>query len=343
MNIVMKFHKYLLASLLAASAMAGFSACDEDQDYPPVVCPDLGGDGKAATPLTVSGGRALYTQEFSSSRSEIPYWVTGYIVGIIDTKVSNTASPTSATFTAPFAVATNILIAQSPDCADYEDCLCVQLKGAVRTALNLTDNPANLGKRVTIRGYFEKYCSMAGMKDCDMYNWGDEPTPPAPVEGQIYSALAEGDAALTEGWTIDNVNLGSLSRVWSWKEYSGKHYLNGSGYSGSAVACEAYAVSPVIDLTGVTEAAAAFDHAAKFQTTLRTLCGLVVREEGATAWTMLTIPTWPEAGSWAFANSGSVDLSAYNGKKIQIAFKYASTAEGADTWEIKNLVVTGKK
>ena len=55
---------------------------------------------------------------------------------------------------------------------------------------------------------------------------------------------------------------------------------------------------------------------------------------------MLTIPTWPEAGSWTFAASGSIDLSVYAGKKIQVAFKYGSSAAGADTWEIKNLTFT---
>ena len=86
-----------------------------------------------------------------------------------------------------------------------------------------------------------------------------------------------------------------------------------------------------------------FDHAAKFQTTLKTLCGVVVREEGSKTWTALTVPTWPEAGAWTFVNSGAISLEAYAGKKIQVGFKYSSSADGADTWEIKNLVITGKK
>lgn len=57
----------------------------------------------------------------------------------------------------------------------------------------------------------------------------------------------------------------------------------------------------------------------------------------------LTVPVWPTAGSWTFANSGNVDLKAYDGKKVQIAFKYASSTDGADTWEVKNLKVTGTK
>lgn len=49
------------------------------------------------------------------------------------------------------------------------------------------------------------------------------------------------------------------------------------------------------------------------------------------------------AGSWTWSWSNVIDLKAYAGKKIQIGFKYGSTAEGADTWEIRNLYVSGQK
>ena len=65
--------------------------------------------------------------------------------------------------------------------------------------------------------------------------------------------------------------------------------------------------------------------------------------EGSKEWTEIKIPVWPEAGSWSFADSGVLDLSAFDGKKVQLAFKYASSAEGADTWEIKAVKLTGVK
>lgn len=171
---------------------------------------------------------------------------------------------------------------------------------------------------------------------------GDTPTPP--VTGAVYTALGEADAELTAGWTIENISMEGIEYVWQWKEYNGKHYLNGAAFNNNqANPAEAYCISPVIDLSGYTGCSLSFDHAAKFQTTLRTLCGVVAREEGATAWTKLNIPAWPEAGSWTFANSGAVSLSDFDGKKVQIAFLYKSTVEGADTWEIKNLAVTGNK
>lgn len=164
-----------------------------------------------------------------------------------------------------------------------------------------------------------------------------------PVGGTIVSMLGEDDAECN--WTYDNGTLPEgLSYVWQWKEYSGKHYLNGSAYANKTnFAATAYAISPVIDLTGVTGANVTFDHAAKFQTTLTKLCKFAVRIEGTTAWTEIDIPAWPEAGAWTFANAGTIDLKAYDGKKIQIAFKYGSSADGADTWEIKNVKVNGTK
>ena len=167
---------------------------------------------------------------------------------------------------------------------------------------------------------------------------GDTPNPPAQSE-EIYKGLVSN----LDDWALLDITLPEGGTyVWSWKDYQGSGYLNGSGYLGAPKECEAYAYT-AIDLTGYTAATVTFDHAAKFQTTLTTMCGLVVREQGTSAWTMLTIPTWPTAGAWTFANSGSIDLAAYAGKKIEIGFKYASTATGADTWEIKNFIVNGSK
>lgn len=163
---------------------------------------------------------------------------------------------------------------------------------------------------------------------------GETPVDPTPGTGTLYEGLGEDDA--TCDWTFDET-------VWSWKGYNNKYYLNASAFGkDEAIGNTYYAVSPVIDLSEAKSAFLTFDHAAKFQTTLRNLCGAVVRLEGATEWTALTIPTWPEAGSWTFVSSGDIDLSAYAGKKIQLGFKYASSDAGADTWEIKNLKISGE-
>lgn len=180
----------------------------------------------------------------------------------------------------------------------------------------------------------------------ELYLMGEEGsvvTPPdQPTEKHLYSGLLETSKECD--WTFTNVTLPEgMENVWSWRSYNNQYYLNATAHNseegGVQPASEAYAVSPVIDLTGAKKAVLTFEHAAKFQTTLRDLCGVCVREEGTEAWTELTVPTWPEAGSWTFVNAGKIDLSAYDGKKVQLALKYGSSVDGADTWEIRNLYI----
>lgn len=225
-------------------------------------------------------------------------------------------------------------------------CIGVQLpNNAVRPVLNLKENPDNYKKPVKLRGDVLQYSGVTGLKNTSAYvlDGVQGPAEPEQPEGDlIYSGLSE-DATSID-WTFDNVLLPeSVKEIWTWKSYSNKYYLNGSAFGSTLAASEAYAISPVIDLTGKTSANVAFDHAAKFQTTIKELCGLVVREAGSSDWSTLVIETWPPLDNkWTWVNSGAIDLSAFAGKKIEIAFKYGSSTAGADTWEIKNVKVTGK-
>lgn len=133
-----------------------------------------------------------------------------------------------------------------------------------------------------------------------------------------------------------------------WSYNSG--YLKGSGYvSGAVNACEGLAVSPVIDLTSCSAATLDFQQAFNQYRINNQLIEVadfngyayvMVKEDGAADWTELAVPTAPAAFSWDFYSNEQIDLAAYVGKKIQIAFKYVSTEECAGTWEIKNITVS---
>ncbi len=98
---------------------------------------------------------------------QIPAIVTGYIVGAV-----NSAPETGSQFGADATIATNILISDNPDTNDYTECLIVQLpSGAIRTALNLVDNPGNYKKQVKITGSVEKYFRVAGLKSVTAYEF----------------------------------------------------------------------------------------------------------------------------------------------------------------------------
>ena len=139
-------------------------------------------------------------------------------------------------------------------------------------------------------------------------------------------------------FSINDVELGGLSYVWQYDDrYS---CMKASAFVGGAKESESWLVSPKIDLTSATAPALTFEHAVNYAngTAVEALT-LWVKEYGAADWTQLTIPTHATSDSWTFFSAGNVDLVAYVGKKIQIGFKYTSTAAGASTWEVKNVVV----
>lgn len=307
------------------------------------------GDGTEASPYSASQVNAMETVTGTNLYTGV--WVNGYIVGYVDTGIKSYATDESSKFTVPATVATNLLLANTPDETDWNKCISVNLPSGsdARTQLNLKDNAGNLGKLLTIQGTVTRYVGLSGVKEPTSFKLGegggDTPTPPTGDETVIYSSLGKALTAMPTDWTIDNVSLsGSLTNVWTWKVYNNSGYLNASAYvGGTNNPSLAYAISPVIDLTGYKTAKASFRHAAKFQTTLKELSGFVVRESGSTTWTEMTIPEWPAAGAWTFVGSGDIDLSAFAGKKIQVAFKYGSSAAGADTWEINDIEISGSK
>ena len=296
-------------------------------------------------------------------------WDSSYNYMTASAYVSGTSYATDATLTSPVIDLTN-----ATDCAltmtniinkgGVDACkIYVQEVGGARVALDVQPMPAGTswekiegtaslkafdGKKIQIiLNYVSTTSNCPTWEVCNVYidGNGTGSTTPVVPGAHVYQGLLESSASLT-GWTLETVEeCAEVENIFSWKTYNNSSYLNGTTnlggtpYSGSAIA-----YSEVIDLTEYTELTATFEHCAKFQTALKDLCWFGVREEGATDWTKLTIPTWPEAGAWTWANAGTIDLSAYNGKKIQLCFWYEGSATlGADTWEIRNVYVDGSK
>ena len=181
--------------------------------------------------------------------------------------------------------------------------------------------------------------SLSGITDPDP---GTDPgTDPDPDDTKVeYNWLAS-DAASMGDWTIENIELPSGgSYVWSWREYKGNQYLNGSAYiKGVNYAAKAYAWSPEVSFADVETATLSFSHAAKFQTTCRELCMIAVKDMATGAIEDIPIVNWQKPGEWEFVSSGDIDLSEFSGKKVKIGLKYESTASGADTWEINDMTL----
>lgn len=303
--------------------------------------PIVGGDGSKNDPYTV----AQLLQQGAPSVAQANKWVKGYIVGFIPDK-----SLADAVFSATGAVETNIVIGATADANTANAVLPVQLPaGAIRSGLNLSANPGMLGKEVLLQGSVEKYFGACGLKGVtaaivDGKTIGEEGNEPStPIGDAIFS---ETFASSQGAFTIENIVMPeALSFIWN-------HDANYKCMKASAFAsntnhdADSRLISPEIDLTGFKSVAAAFDQACNFfadiETAKKEATFEVSADNGAT-WTALTVPSFPASLSWSFTNSGSIDLSAYAGKKIKVAFHYTGTATKCGTWEVKNLVVSGTK
>ena len=91
-------------------------------------------------------------------------WIYGYIVG-------GDLSSSSVSFKAPFSSRTNIAVSSRSSAGDRSACMSVQLqKGKIRDALNLVDNPDNLGKEVFLKGdIVESYYGIPGIQNITEY------------------------------------------------------------------------------------------------------------------------------------------------------------------------------
>ena len=200
-----------------------------------------------------------------------------------------------------------------------------------------------VGGKVTLVGAYTLYTnSNTGSStpevvdaDIESFEGGSSETPAGDA---IYSesfASGQGD------WTIENKNLPEgLSAVWAYNEQY--KCMLASGYSNNEnFDSESWLISPVIDLAGQASAYLEFDQAVNFFSDIATAkkqAVVKIREENG-SWTDLNIPQYPTALSWTFLNSGSIDIKAYAGKKIQIAFVYISTSAKAGSWEVNNVKI----
>ena len=123
--------------------------------------------------------------------------------------------------------------------------------------------------------------------------------------------------------------------------------MTGNAFKIAGKTADAYAVSPVFDLTNrIKPISITQTFAYNFITVAQVpeYFTIAVREEGATEWTVLTAAPAPEAmNKWTYVDDYAIDLGAYEGKKIQIGYHYVADGTVCGGWRIKNFLVKGKK
>ena len=185
----MKLNKIFAAFMLIAAV--AFSACTTNN--PPVgPGPGTGNNSGGNNPGGGNGsstGQGTLESPFTADdvitlngSKTGTYYVEAYIVG----QIAGKSLTDNAEFTAPFSGSTNddgsvnpyntnLLIASAAGATDVAKCVPVQLpSGALRSGLNLVENPDMLGQKILIYGSLEKYFGAPGIKSPSYALVGDK-------------------------------------------------------------------------------------------------------------------------------------------------------------------------
>ena len=301
------------------------------------------GSGTLEDPYNVAAGIGLQSEEPIA-------WVHGYIVGAVKSGMTTVSSNNDINWSAPFDLATNVLIADDASCKEISQCIIVNLPAGkpLRAQVNLMDNPGNLGKHLAVNGKLRKYFGQAGLRDSNgteadfVLEGGDTPpTPPTPGTGIFSESFANGQGQ----FTIHDVLLPSeLTYVWT-HDASRKHMKASSFKSNTPYKAESWLVSPKIDLSNVGSAVLTFEQAINYADPEGRIHVMVSNnfdgEIASADWSELVFDQWPvNDGSWSFVTT-TIDLTAFVNHAVTIAFKYTSEAsqDKCPTWEVKNVVV----
>lgn len=158
------------------------------------------GNGTEEKPYSVEELRNI---DLSKEVSNI--YVVGYIVGSLANGSKN-----NAIFGAEGAVNTNLIIADSADETSVDNCASIQLpNNDIRTALNLKDNPDNIGRKVMIGGTGKVYCSLNGINPSSSYKFLDEKKSP----GLYFEEIAVRESVKKEEYTQEVKNPNNLSPI----------------------------------------------------------------------------------------------------------------------------------
>jgi hypothetical protein len=129
-------------------------SADRTEDDPPLI------KGSKRDPYTVA--EALVNQ------GETAAWVKGYIVGAFDGAISRFVTDTTG------QVRTNVALADLAGETDVSNMLPVNITlVSLKNALNITDNPGNIGREVMIKGDLAAYYSVPGLRETKAYQFPD--------------------------------------------------------------------------------------------------------------------------------------------------------------------------
>lgn len=173
-------------------------------------------------------------------------------------------------------------------------------------------------------------------------------THPSVTPSVVYLKKDFNDLNLTSGgWTSYTITNGSVN--WSVGTFSNTStpFAKISGYvQGGNRDSECWLISPPMDLSKSTKPYVMFQTAAKFPgNALEILLSsdYVSGLPSTGVWNSpenpYTLSPAPNTGGFVWTPSGKIDLSTWKSPTVRVAFRYSSTAAGATTYELDDILI----
>ena len=298
------------------------------------------GSGTADDPYNVAAGIGLQSEEPIA-------WVHGYIVGAVKSGLSSVTGNADINWSAPFDLATNVVIADDASCNEISQCIIVNLPAGkpLRTQVNLMDNPGNLGKHLAVNGKLRKYFNQAGLRDsngteADFVLEGGV-TPPGPgTGGEVQSLPYFQSFATSFGTYMTYDEFGSQSWMIDYSTAKMTGYENSTNYAN-----EDWLISSPVALTGVSDVMLKMVYIGRYFENINQSVTVWVSgdysygnaPETAT-WTQVP-SNLTESNNWNDFKTVELPLTFYLGQTVTVAVKYLSTNVKAGTIEIQSISI----
>lgn len=349
--------KILNALFLTLLAVFTFSSCSDVPAPYDILgegdVPGLTGDGTKENPYNIEA--AQQKQDGSIA------WVQGYIVGAIENVYDDKGefAGNKASFTAPFTITSNVLIAESPDETNESKCLPVKIKNGseLSTALNLKDHPENKGGVLLIQGELSAGFGKAALinttaavfnnKEIGEEQGGEDLDPDNPLgldtsvaplvdlSNNFDDVQHQADYSKA-GW-INKAVKGN--RIWQGAIYDPQKYLAASTYGvNSGETAEYWFVTPYFTVNADKQ----FTFKAtvnKYSETMSLKVFFLQMKDGKMERHEISVTGIPTSGTYQWTSDLKVDLSTYAGQNGFVGFQYVAL-RGAEvqTYGIDDIV-----
>ncbi|KMQ69998.1 hypothetical protein ACM39_02885 [Chryseobacterium sp. FH2] len=166
-------------------------------------------------------------------------------------------------------------------------------------------------------------------------------------DGSVYTPLPTiysdefAAGGFTSDWTVANV-LGAQVWTTSNQGNGSNYYAVMNGFSGGNNVNEDWLISKAVSLVGKTKAVVNFTTDVRYAGNALQVYATENYTGNPATTTWVQLPATLDTNNAAFGDwvsSGNVDLAAFLGKNVRIAFKYTSTTAAAATWEIDDFKI----